>query len=161
MPIREKTHRLDRELYKGIVSVSFTLCILDKKPAFIESDIVDAFIEILTDLVRKAPYKIPVFCFMPDHLHLIIQGTSGDSDIWKTVVAFKQRSGFWLASNRPAIKWQKDFYDHIIRNDEKLTIQIKYILDNPMRNGLTLSWEQYPYKGAIGYALDDVLKDIV
>ncbi len=98
---------------------------------------------------------------MPDHLHLLIQGTSDESDVWKAVVSFKQRTGFWLATNRPAIRWQKDFYDHVIRTNEKLAVQARYLLDNPVRKGLARSWEDYPYKGAIGYALDDVLNGII
>jgi putative transposase len=161
MPIREKTHRLDRELYRGTVSVSFTLCIQDSKPAFNEASLVKIFIEMLTGLTEKSSCTIPVYCFMPDHLHLIVRGTSDSSDVWKTVVAYKQKTGFWLSSKKPEIKWQKDFYDHLIRTDEKLTVHVKYILDNPVRKRLTTGWQEYPYKGAIGYTLDDVLNGIM
>jgi putative transposase len=161
MPIRERNHRLHRELYKGLVSVSFTLCIQDKKPVFIEAALVKTFTEILTSLIDKSTCEIPVYCFMPDHLHLLIQGNSDTSDVWKAVVSFKQRTGFWLSSNRPGIKWQKDFYDHLIRTDEKLAVHARYILDNPVRKGLTRSWQDYAYKGSIGCELEDVLNGIV
>ncbi|OGW45269.1 MAG: hypothetical protein A2078_07130 [Nitrospirae bacterium GWC2_57_9] len=161
MVIKEKTHRLDRELYRGVVSVSFTLCIQDKKRLFIEPNSVQTFINILTELIQKTPSKVPVYCFMPDHLHLLIQGTSSESDVWKTVVSFKQKTGFWLASNKPEIKWQKDFYDHVVRNHEKFAVLVRYILDNPVRKGLARSWEDYPYKGAVGYELNDVLNGIL
>lgn len=161
MPIREKNHRLDRELYKGIVSVSFTLCIVGKKQAFIEPVIIKTFTDLLAVEAKKTSCKIPVFCFMPDHLHLLIEGTSSDADTWKTIVDFKQKSGFWLASNRPGIKWQKDFYDHIIRSDEKIAVQARYILDNPTRKGIVQHWQDYPYNGSIGYALNEVLNGII
>jgi putative transposase len=161
MSIREKTHRLDRELYRGIVTVSFTLCIQDKKQAFTEATLVKTFIEMLTSVTDISLYKIPVYCFMPDHLHLLIQGISNKSDVWKATVSFKQKTGFWLSSNKPEIKWQKDFYDHVIRADAKLGTHIRYILDNPVRKGLITTWQEHPYKGSIGCSLDDVLNAVI
>jgi len=49
---------------------------------------------------------------------------------------FKQKSGFWFSKNYPELKWQKDFYDHIIRNDKDIENQIYYILKNQMRENI-------------------------
>ena len=161
MSIREKKHRLDRELYRGIVSVSFTLCVQDKKAVFIDPAIVRSFIDILARITEPTSCIAPVYCFMPDHLHVLLRGTSCDSDLWKTLVAYKQRTGFWLTTNRPAIKWQKDFYDHVIRDHESLGVQVRYILDNPVRKGLADCWQDYPHKGSIGCTLEDVLSGVM
>jgi len=75
---------------------------------------------------------------------LILEGTSEFADTWKTAVDFKQKSGFWLSSNSPEFKWQEDFFDHIIRSDESLATQLRYILENPVRKGITVSWRDYP-----------------
>jgi hypothetical protein len=53
------------------------------------------------------------------------------------------------------IKWQKDYYDHILRKKENLNIHIKYILNNPVRAGLVDYWKQYPYKGSTLYNLEN------
>ena len=45
--------------------------------------------------------------------------------------------------------------------DENIAVQTKYILDNPVRKGLVLSWQEYPFKGSIGCRLEDVLTGIV
>jgi hypothetical protein len=76
------------------------------------------------------------------------------------MVAFKQRSGFWLAQNQAAIRWQKNFYDHIIRIDEDLYAQVRYIVDNPVRRGLVRIWWEYSHTGAIGGDLHQLLADI-
>jgi putative transposase len=141
-----------------MASVSFTLCIQDKKPTFTEAALVKTFIEVLTNVTDTLSCKIPVYCFMPDHLHLLIQGTSLTSDAWKAVVSFKQKTGFWLSSNKPEIKWQKDFYDHVIRTDTKLGTHVRYILDNPVRKGLVTNWQEHPFSGSIGYKLEAVLQ---
>jgi putative transposase len=161
MPIREKNHRLTRESYKGFVSAAFTLCIFNRKPVFTEPAIIRVFLDILIAIAKKTHCIVPAYCFMPDHLHLLIRSMSGEADLWKTVVTYKQKTGYWLSINKPEIKWQKDFYDHIIRSDEKTGTHIKYILDNPVRKGIAASWQDYPYKGSVGCSLEDVLNTII
>lgn len=122
-----------------------------------EPELIGAFTNILISAAEKAQCIVPVYCFMPDHQHLIISGISDKSNVMKAMVRYKQKTGYWLSVNRPEIRWQKDFYDHIIRTDEKLSTQIRYILDNPVRKKLAASWRDYPYKGSIGCALEDIL----
>ena len=161
MEIREQQHRLPKDRYRGILSGSFTLCIKNDALLFVDPNIVKLFTEILESVALKSGCIVPVYCFMPDHQHLILSGTDGDADLWKTIVAYKQRTGYWLAKHRPAISWQKDFYDHIIRSDENLATQIRYVLDNPVRKGLVASWHEYPYKGSLGCSLDNVLNAVL
>ncbi len=98
---------------------------------------------------------------MPDHLHMILQGLSDKADTWKTAVAFKQKSGFWFSSNRPEFKWQKDFFDHIIRTDENLATQARYIFENPVRKEIVSNWRDYPHNGSIGYSTEDIVAGLV
>lgn len=161
MKIREKSHRLPKESYKGEISTIFTLCIKNRISLFTEPDIVNAFIDILKGIILKGDYIIPVYCFMPDHQHLIIRGAGADCDIRQAVISYKQKTGFWMRINKINARWQKDFYDHIIRKHEELPVQVRYILDNPVRNGIVSYWQDYPFKGSIGCKLDDVLMGIV
>ncbi len=66
-----------------------------------------------------------------------------------------------MAANKIGIGWQKDFYDHLIRKSENLAVQVKYILDNPVRKGLVSSWQAYPFKGSIGCKMEDLLNGIM
>lgn len=66
-----------------------------------------------------------------------------------------------MSANKVRIHWQKDFYDHIIRNHEDIAVQVKYILDNPVRKGLVSSWQEYPFKGSIRSRIEDVLNGII
>lgn len=161
MPIREKKHRLSKECYRGEVSVSFTFCINDRVQTFGDGDIVKIFTDILADTAKRAHCIVPVFCFMPDHQHAIFSGTAPEADLWQAAVSYKQKTGYWLLKHRPSVSWQKDFFDHIIRSDESLATHVRYILDNPVRRSFVQSWEEYPYKGAIGCRLEDVLSGII
>ena len=161
MSVKEKRHRLPKEFYKGEISVAFTLCLRGDVQSFVNPEIVNIFTDVLTSAVTKTGCTVPVYCFMPDHQYLIITGTGDDSDIWKAVVGYKQRTGFWMSMNKDNVRWQKDFYDHVIRKDKDIAVQVKYILDNPVRKGLVSLWHEYPYKGSIGYRLEDILNGII
>jgi len=163
MLIKEKRHRLPKEFYRGEISVALTLCLKrDVASGFSlsEIEIVNTFSEILSSIVSKEGCIVPVYCFMPDHQHLIITGMRSDSDIGKVSVSYKQRTGFWMSINKPGMRWQKDFYDHIIRENENIGAHVRYILDNPVRKGLVSSWQDYPFKGSIGCKMEDVLSGI-
>ena len=157
MRVKEKTHRLPKTAYKGEVSVAFTLCVQDRQNIFLNSSIIAQFTDILKFLVEQSPCIIPVYCFMQDHQHLIVSGTSLQADVLNFIKMYKQKTGYWLSRNLSA-KWQKDFYDHVIRKEENLISIARYILDNPVRKGLVAHWDDYPFKGSVGFDLEDILQ---
>lgn len=154
-PIREKKHRLDPEIYRGERIVSFTICIKDKEKVFANGKIFTVFEKILLEELKSYNCSAFVYLFMPDHVHLTLTGDKSDSDIKKCLEMFKQKTGYWLSKNYPDVKWQKDYYDHILRSKENLDIHIKYILTNPVRAGLVESWKQFPFKGSTIYNLEE------
>jgi putative transposase len=114
-------------------------------------------VEYLRDAVQKNGCSVPIYCFMPDHLHLIIKGETEAADTWRAMVKFKQKSGHWFAKLRPWIGWQHSFYDHVLRSDTSLHNAIVYIANNPVRLGLVRRWNDYPFIGSIGRNLQDIL----
>jgi len=41
--------------------------------------------------------------------------------------------------------WQRSFWDHVVRSNENLETVARYIIENPVRNGLVERVEDYPY----------------
>ena len=156
--IHEKPHRLSRNAYIGRVSVAFTACVADRRFLFDEY-VVPVFVKMLDRALERFRCSAPIYCFMPDHLHVIVQGQTEHSDTRAVMAAFKQRSGFWLRRHRPDRVWQKDFWDHLIRRDEDLGAQVRYIAENPVRKGLVRCWRDHPHTGAIGHDLGEMLMD--
>jgi putative transposase len=98
---------------------------------------------------RKRTNEIRLFCYciMPDHLHLLIFLTEfyGKS-LQNWVSAFKRHTS--KVTNESMYNkrlWQKNFYDHVVRRDESLLKISEYILNNPIRQGMVMEWEEYPY----------------
>jgi putative transposase len=154
---REKKHRLDAEFYSGEKIVSFSICIKEGKRIFINDSIFNIFGKILIPSLEKYNSAAVVYLFMPDHVHMILAGRKTPSNVLNSMKIFKQKTGFWFSQNVPDIKWQKDFYDHILRNNKDMKNQIRYILNNPVRKGLVSNWKDYPYKGSTLYDLNELM----
>jgi len=128
-----KHHRLPRECYRRRVCTSYTLRVEERKWFFVSSDMIQVFLVCLDKVAEKYAFRA-IYCFMPDHLHLIALGNSDNTDLLRAVEEFKQRTGYWLHKHPPFVYWQKSFYDPIIRANE-LVAHVNYVLDNPMRWG--------------------------
>jgi len=151
MTIHENKHRLPIDNYIGFNIIAFTCCVFNKRQLFKDNPVILAFEAILLESLDKHNCGAHVTLFMPDHGHLILQGKNEISNIWKCMVAFKQKSGYWMSKNAAGFRWQKDFYDHVLRKDEDIKKHVEYVLYNPVRKGLARNWKEYPYKGSTVY----------
>jgi len=101
----------------------------------------------MDDCCRKDGFVIHVYCFMPDHLHLLLQGQARESELKKCIPYFKQLSGYRFKQKYDKNLWQPSYYDHVLRKDEDLHAVAQYILLNPVRAGLVDDYRDYPYSG--------------
>ena len=158
--IRERPHRLPPVSYRGEVAVAFTLCVQDRKPLFESRDPVRLFVGLLAAACESQGCVVPIYCFMPDHVHAVTLGRAESADAWRAIVGFKQRTGFWLARNRPTVKWQRNFFDHLLRTQEDLATHVRYVAENPVRKQLVQDWRKYPHTGSIGFDLDVIFDSV-
>lgn len=152
-PVVRRKHRLPREAYRGHVSAAFTACIAGGHEAFTDGRIVGALRGDLTRACTSHKCEVLLYCFMPEHLHLLLRGTEPGSDLWMAMTLFKQLSGHRLSQELPGVKWQGDFFDHLIRDDHELMRQLRYVAENPIRRGLVDDWRSYPFLGSDVYDL--------
>lgn len=153
--IREKKHRLWPELYMGGHVISYTGNVKNHEPLFKNINTYKIFENILLEQLEAKECDAYIYLFMPDHFHFILTGKNKDSNIKGCIDSFKQRTGFWLYKNIPKIKWQKDYYDHILRSEENLIGNIKYILNNPVKSGIVNYWKEYKLKGSTIFNFDN------
>jgi REP element-mobilizing transposase RayT len=74
---------------------------------------------------------------MPNHVHVVFQPFEGHS-LDKTLHSWKSYTST-LANkllNRSGAFWQREYYDHIIRNEKQFHRIIEYVLENPQKAGL-------------------------
>lgn len=147
--MKGKLPRLAPNFYRGSAYVFWTHT-TEQRIRFPLTDIFHSrFREILAHCCARYHLAIPVYCIMPDHLHLLAIGLSEDSDQRKATAYFRKHLSPLIA---PAV-WQRQAHDHVVREDERangiFADSVDYILENPVRAGLVDGWKQYSYTGCL------------
>ncbi len=89
---------------------------------------------------------------MPDHIHLIVAGMDDRADFQRFMATWKQRAGYHFKQRTKEMLWQESYFDHVLRDDEKTRVAIKYVLENPVRKGMVRRFEEYLYSGSDTYS---------
>ena len=150
MGFQRKVNRLPREVYRDARVYFLTLCCLDGRQLFTDASVVESVLLTLKLCCKNHGFKTHVYCFMPDHLHLLVQGEE-KSDLLKMVKELKQLTGYHFKKNTGTGLWQKSYHDHILRKEEDIESVARYILENPVRKGLVEHAEQYPFSGSLDF----------
>ena|SRR5437764_6145478 len=77
---------------------------------------------------------------MPDHAHLLLSFPEVEERIQTTVSKWKE----WTTKTLQ-IEWQRDFFEHRLRQEESFREKADYILANPVRAGFVKEPEDWPY----------------
>lgn len=148
--------RLPRDRYIGERTVAFHVSVEERRNLFTSDEVVGALVERMARAASEFDCVVPIYCFMPDHAHIMFKGLAEHSDLLAAMVKFKSLSGFWLYKlGLPSL--QQDFFDHVMRVGDDWRNHALYIANNPVRAGLANDWSQYPYTGAIGCDLQDIV----
>jgi len=88
---------------------------------------------------EKLVWHCRLCLLMPDHLHAILSfplapGMPTAIKNWKKFVARKHD-----------VDWQRDFFDHRLRDHHELSQKTSYILMNPVRKGLCEQAEDWAW----------------
>lgn len=151
-----KRIRLERGLYEVPEQpISLTIACRNRHRYFESDALVEACRDSLQAVSEQHDVGVLAYCFMPDHLHLLVQPRSRSN-----VISFVQRYKSWTSR----LAWQQDihgkiwqprFYDHILRESDDPMKQIRYIVENPVRAGLVGIWSDYPWVGSLEYDLTE------
>jgi putative transposase len=112
---------------------------------------------VLDQFLRAAQdekFVIIAYCFMPDHVHLLVEGNSPDARLPKFVKRAKQLSGFAARQVIEGKLWQTGYFEHVLRAHEDTRRVVAYILGNPVRAGLVEDPRAYPFSGSGQYQMD-------
>jgi len=141
--------RLSPDAYRCDAVVHWNLTIFDRETGWLSDSFHWTFRELMLHTAARERLFCPVYCLMPDHLHLVWMGLADETD---------QRHGmaFLRTHLEPALqpcKFQPQAYDHGMKAEERRRNAFErvcwYILENPLRKGLVKHPRQWRYSGAI------------
>ncbi len=143
-----KRPRIGYFSYKGHFAYFITICTDFKKVIFVSEEQVELVLEILKQTSKKHDFNVYAYCFMPDHLHLLLLAEESGSSLKDFLREFKQKSSFYYKKKFGIKLWQPSYYDHVLRKNEKLNNIAEYIFFNPVRKKLVDDYRKYPYLGS-------------
>jgi putative transposase len=131
------------------VTVLLSLCLRRPSRLFEGGSVVGVFRDALAEHLQKRACEALAYCFMPDHLHLVVRGLRENADAWLAMVRFKRDTGEWMRAAGGTEHWQRGFDARFLHPFDDVEAACRYVLGNPVRAGLVEGWREYPYSGAI------------
>jgi putative transposase len=142
--LRKSSPRLQSFDYTGPFAYFVTCSTYHKRRYFKYKAVVEPILSSLIHSAIQHSFTIYAYCFMPDHLYILLLGDA-QSSLHKVMKTFKQETSFKFRENSNQPLWQRSYYDHILRKEEALQEVALYILNNPVRKGLLDDYQKYPF----------------
>ena len=86
-------------------------------------------------------YDLLAWCIMPNHVHVLVK-LAQNEELEKILHSWKSFTSHEInkRNGTSGSIWQKESYDHLIRDGEDFRNQIDYVLTNPAKAGL-IDWQ--------------------
>jgi putative transposase len=158
--ITRRPERLKTFDYLGLRQYFLTFCTHERRQLFLDPEAVAA---VRTQIQRAASdqtFAVIAYCYMPDHVHMLVEGQSDDSDCRQFISRAKQYSGFHYKATFGQRLWQRYGYERTLRSDESSISVTRYILENPIRARLVKRIDEYPFSGSSVYSMEQLLEAV-
>ena len=135
---KSRGNRLTARSYPAGAPVHVNIAAFRRQPLFRKPELGN----LVFELVAKHPETIAA-CVMPDHLHWLI------ADAKEMIASVRRLKSYstsvaWHHGHSGRL-WQRSFWNHVLRKDEDLSKVARYIVENPVREGLAQEVRSYPY----------------
>ena len=148
--------RLPPEYYQGDAVVHWTLTSKQRGIDWSSHSIHREFRELVLHVAAREKLLCPVYCWMPDHLHLVWMGLHVESNQLNGMSFLRT----YLARSLKPHHLQPQSHDHVLRTPQRrrgaFANACSYILANPVTDGLCATAEAWPFSGAILPGYPDV-----
>jgi putative transposase len=141
--------RLPPENYRGQAYVHWSMTIEDRKTGWLVPIFYYKFRELLTHTAFRFGLCCPIYCCMPDHLHMLSIGIVDACD--QRLASRYLRKQLNAVLEKLSHRLQREAHDHVLREEERersaFENVFEYIARNPESAGLVKEngYRQYPY----------------
>ena len=109
---------------------------------------IPAVAQIVVDAIRRCigrAYLSHAWVVMPNHVHLLLTPQSDVPELLQRLKGATARQANKLLFQTGKCFWQDESYDHIVRDSTEFRRIESYIFQNPVRAGLAITAEEYPW----------------
>ena len=92
LPVFMRIGRLPRDAaYIGTNHYFITVNVRNRQPRFADAQLVETCRVQIAAACEANAFRVLAECYMPDHLHLLLEGLTGDADLRRCMKDIKQR----------------------------------------------------------------------
>lgn len=145
--------RLPPSEYRGERWIHWVLTMQDRCTGWLDARFYYRFREALTHVAFRDQLACPIFCLMPDHIHLLWCGLTSSVDQRSAMKRFRRDLNACL--RRIGFELQRQAYDHVLREEEVERTAVEdlseYIARNPERKNLVAmdGFRSYPFTSCL------------
>ncbi len=141
--------RLPREYYQGDAVVHWEMSVFDRKTGWLDDRFQFAFRELMLHAAAREGLFCPVYCLMPDHIHLVWMGLRMDTDQLNGMAFLRT----WFEPQLKGAVFQPQAYDSVLREEDRkhnaFAKLCGYILQNPLKKELVKAPENWLFSGCV------------
>jgi putative transposase len=149
--------RLENFDYVGLCRYFLTFCSEGRARILTEQPVFQLVAAQLRSSAEGHGMAVDAYCVMPDHVHLLARGMAENNELRPFMKDLKQRTGYEFGKASRGRLWQRDYYEHVLREEDDDAGVIAYIVNNPLRAGLVGSPQDYLYWGSLEWTREQIL----
>jgi putative transposase len=155
-----RPHRLAGFTYLGCYRYSLTFCTTFRAKLFVDADVVQLVLSQFLRAAVEEDFSVLAYCFMPDHVHFLVQGNAESSDGRRLIRLGKQYAGYAYSRKYGRKLWQPWGFERVLRDEDASFTVARYVVENPVRAGLVKTVSEYPFIGSQVYELKDLVRSL-
>ena len=133
-----------------------TSCTCRRTPYFADPQHAEEMAAQIVPTFAMQAFEVVVYCVMPDHVHVLLEGQTDDADFRRAVRVWKLVCGHRWRMSHDVPLWQVGYFDRVLREEDDTRAVVGYILNNPVRAGLAVRAVEYPFSGSARYSLEEL-----
>jgi putative transposase len=142
--------------YRGRHRYLVTAVTRNRSRSFFDSTVASEVTSQIPPFFASRGFAVTAYCLMPDHVHLLLEGTTDDADLREAVRVWKQLVGHAWKGKTKAHLWQTGFHDRVLREGDDIRAVVRYLLNNPVRAGLVENAADYRWSSSSHYTFDEL-----
>ena len=142
--------RLDRIWIENPIFF-ITTCTDERRNILANSQVAVILVEEWVNAKEYHDWHTGRYVIMPNHVHFFCAPGNDAPDLsvfmkfWKEWTSKKIKKESGIEGNI----WQREFFDHLLRNEESYAQKWDYVFNNPVRAGLVKKAHEWPWQGEI------------
>ena len=144
--------------YIGFQYYSLTWSCYERQRLFTQRDRVDLVRSQFLRASRETNVVDIAHCFMPDHVHELVQGMTATADAEEYIRKAKQYSGFYFKKAFTMKLWRRKGFKVVLLDDYAPREIVKYIIESPVKAGLVKRVEDYPFTGSSQHTIKELMR---